>query len=116
MLAEITTSSATSLWIVGLLGACGALPGLVAVISLFATRREVQQLEKRLDQEVVALARRADQTEDLISKLRDDVHQMERRMNTSDEARAVQIHERINQVLGAVSQLRGELTQMQRTS
>lgn len=96
--ASAVSGNATSLWVAGLIGASGALPGVVAVISLFATRREVQQLEQRVDR-----------TESAIADLRQDVHQMESRLSAAGEKRAADIHDRINEVLAAVAEMRGEL-------
>lgn len=96
--AATSNDGAATLWVAGLIGIGGALPGLIAAISLFATRREVQQLEQRVDR-----------TEAAITDLRTDVHSMEGRLSAAGEKRAADLHERINEVLAAVAEMRGEL-------
>lgn len=44
-----------------------------------------------------------------LGKLREEIHAMELRINQSGEDRSEKIHERINEVLAEVSEIRGEL-------
>lgn len=102
MIAQVAveTMSPSVLWIVGLLGAGSGLAGLVSVISLFATRREQIQLEKRVEK-----------TELTLEDIRRGIAEAERRLNAASENRAKDTHDRINDVLEAIAELRGRFNQ-----
>lgn len=67
----------------------------VAMVEEFATRRELQDLAMRVEDKFEAL--RVELQEDKTEILR------------AGEARVVKLHDRINDVLAAVSELRGEV-------
>lgn len=108
-LAEMSQSAATQIWVLGAVGVCGGLPGLVAVISLFATRREMQSLEAKVAQDKEAMDKRLTRMEEQLDEVKTDIHQMENRITAAGETRAVALHERINEILAAVSEVRGRI-------
>jgi hypothetical protein len=108
-IAEMSQSAATQVWVLGAVGVCGGLPGLVAVISLFATRREMQSLEAKVIADKAAMDQRLTRMEDHLDAVQRDIHQMENRITAAGETRAEGIHERINQILSAVSEVRGQI-------
>lgn len=81
-------------------GASGALGLLTTVTTTFALRREVEGLE-----------RRCEKLEAQNIELRREMTEMERRLDDANEERAVQTHNRINDVLKAVSTLAGQFSQ-----
>ena len=92
------SAGSSGAWMVGLMTAGSGATGLVGIISLFATRREQAAMEKRLDK-----------VEEIQAGIMTEIAEMERRLNTASENRAVATHDRINDVLEAVSEIRGEL-------
>jgi chromosome segregation ATPase len=83
--------------------AVGCIASLVInVATLFATRREVEGLERRLQETRLEL-----------SESRREVMEMERRLNMASEQRAKDTHDRINEVLREVSALGGRFDQSQ---
>lgn len=108
-IAEMSQSAATQIWVLGAVGVCGGLPGLVAVISLFATRREMQSLEAKVIADKAAMDQRLTRMEEQLGEVVTDIHQMENRINAAGESRAVGLHERINEILAAVSEVRGRI-------
>jgi peptidoglycan hydrolase CwlO-like protein len=98
MIAEISSNAQANggLWIAAGIAALGGVPGVIAVFSLFATRREVQAQEHRIQK-----------TEEALKELHRDLHAMENRITEAGEKRAVALHERTNEILSAVSELRG---------
>jgi len=54
------------------------------------------------------------QIRELQEKLSEELPEIERRINQSGEDRATGIHERVNEVLAAVSEVKGELNRMRR--
>lgn len=109
MIAEISSNAQASggLWIAAGIAALGGVPGVIAVFSLFATRREVQALEAKVKSDAEANARRMDKTEKALEELHRELHMMENRITEAGEKRAVALHERTNEILSAVSELRG---------
>jgi DNA anti-recombination protein RmuC len=93
-------NAAGALWITGALAASGGVSTIIALAALFATRREVEALEKRL----------AETVNDM-KQLRDDLQEMERRLNAASEQRALENHKRTNEILEAVSRLGGRFEQ-----
>lgn len=83
-------------------------------------REEVTVLraERKQDVDIAARSRKAlyekideakAEMSQRIESVRNDVTEMEHRMNSAGEARMDKVHERINDVLEAVSELRGEV-------
>lgn len=110
MIAEISSNAAGNaggLWIAAGIAALGGVPGVIAVFSLFATRREVQALEAKTAKDAALAAERLDKTEEALKDLQRELHNMENRITEAGEKRAIAIHERTNQILEAVSELRG---------
>lgn len=115
MIAEISSNAATTgsgLWIAAGIAALGGVPGVIAVFSLFATRREVQALEAKTASDSLASMVRLDKTENALRDLQRDLHAMENRITEAGEKRAVSIHDRTNDILEAVSELRGRFDSM----
>jgi len=96
ILAEASVSQSGIMWIAGLLAVSGPVSALASLVGHFATRREVEALDKRVTQ----------LTEDN-HELRRELQDMERRLQASSEARALANHERTNEILEAVSRLAG---------
>lgn len=110
MIAEISSNAAGNaggLWIAAGIAALGGVPGVIAVFSLFATRREVQALEAKTALDARLAGERLDKTEEALKDLQRELHAMENRITEAGEKRAIAIHERTNQILEAVSELRG---------
>jgi len=119
-IANAVPASPASILLVGGLGIASSVSALVSIISVFATRREVETKFKAVDEDLVALEARvkAVQTEvdarlnrllDSIDAVRVAMTTMERDMTAADERRAVMMHERINTLVTVVSEIRGEL-------
>jgi predicted nucleic acid-binding Zn-ribbon protein len=117
MLAEITTPMSPVLMLVsGILGIASAAGAAINVLSTLATRRDLQHSEEIRKQGESTFAREAQQMEARVERLensvevlRGEVLSMERRMNAGDEQRAIAIHSRINELVEAVSLMRGEM-------
>lgn len=109
MIAEISSNAQANggLWIAAGIAALGGVPGVIAVFSLFATRREVQALECKVKADAEANAQRIEKTEATLKELQRDLHAMENRITAAGEERAIALHERTNEILSAVSELRG---------
>lgn len=108
MIAEISSNaSAGVLWIGAGIAAMGGIPGVIAVFSLFATTREVRSLEIKVKADADANAKRLEKTEKALEDLQRELHMMENRITDAGEKRAVALHERTNEILSAVSELRG---------
>jgi uncharacterized Ntn-hydrolase superfamily protein len=109
MIAEISSNAQANggLWIAAGIAALGGVPGVIAVFSLFATRREVQALESKTAADARMAAERLDKTEEALKDLQRELHAMENRITEAGEKRAIAIHDRTNEILSAVSELRG---------
>lgn len=106
-LAPIPTSEPTSvglLWLLGGLSACGGVGGVVGLIGLFATKREVEM-------RAAVLEKRVEQAEEALASIAKELHDMELRLNRASEERAKETHERINQILEGLADLRGRFNQ-----
>lgn len=83
--------------------------GLGTVLTLFITRREVEQrateFERRLDQ----LELEAETGRMQLQAVRRDIHESELRLAAAAEKRAADIHDRLNLVVERLSELRGEV-------
>ncbi|MBX3732604.1 MAG: hypothetical protein KF791_08425 [Verrucomicrobiae bacterium] len=90
------------LWFAGLLAASGPLSSLVALVGVFATRREVEALERRINE-----------TRMQLDSISEDISDLERRLNHASEDRALKTHERINEILREISRLSGRFDQQQ---
>jgi hypothetical protein len=110
ILADASASTAT-VWIAGLLAASGGIGSLVSIISLFTTRRELELVKGELGNQMTALGTRLGKLEEDFKGLHADIRQMERRLTDASEQRAVDTHERVNQVLEAVAELRGRFNE-----
>lgn len=97
LLADASAIS-TGVWVTGAFAAAGGLSTIINLAALFATRREVEALEKRLNE-----------TRDELGHVRGELAEMERRLNANSETRAKDTHDRINEVLTAVSRLDGQV-------
>lgn len=97
------------LWIAGLMAAAGPLSAIFTLVGHFATKREVESLEKRYAES------RAEITELRVemAQLREDIGDMERRLMNASENRAQANHERTNEILAAVMRLEGRFDQSQ---
>jgi hypothetical protein len=111
MIAEISSNAQANggLWIAAGIAALGGVPGVIAVFSLFATRREVQALEAKVKADAEDNGKRIEKTEATLRELQRDLHAMETRITAAGEERAVALHERTNEILSAVSELRGRV-------
>jgi predicted nucleic acid-binding Zn-ribbon protein len=109
MIAEISSNAQANggLWIAAGIAALGGVPGVIAVFSLFATRREVQSLESKVKADAEANIKRLEKTEKALDDLQRELHMMENRITEAGEKRAIAIHERTNEILSALSELRG---------
>ena len=109
MIAEISANAQANggLWIAAGIAALGGVPGVIAVFSLFATRREVQSLESKVKADADANIKRLEKTEKALDDLQRELHMMENRITEAGEKRAIAIHDRTNEILSAVSELRG---------
>lgn len=97
------------LWVAGLMAAAGPVSAIVTLVGHFATKREVETLEKRHAESRVEIA----QLRDEMGELRDEISEMERRLMNASEVRAVASHERTNEILAAVMRLEGRFDQSQ---
>ena len=78
-------------------------------------RREISMAPGTMpDPEVVELKRRLDQMDEDRSAIRSEMKEDREILETRNEARTAVLHERINQILIAVSEIRGELRQQKR--
>lgn len=113
------SNPAGAIWLTGAFAAAGGITAVINLAALFATRREVEAIERRRaeDREESMDNRKTDNQK--LDDLRDDVNQqiyqarrdmadLERRLNEASEKRAKETHERINDVLTAVSTLGGK--------
>jgi membrane protein implicated in regulation of membrane protease activity len=98
--ASAAANASGALWITGGLAASGGISTIISLAALFATRREVEALEKRL----------AENINDL-KQLREDLSEMERRLTLAGEQRALEAHRRTNEILSAVARLGGQFDQ-----
>lgn len=94
--------SSAALWITGGLAASGGISTVISIAAVFATRREVEALDRR----VVEL--REDN-----EALRRELQETERRLQIASEQRANENHRRTNEILEAVSRLAGAFHQSQ---
>lgn len=91
----------------------------------YATRGDLLNLEARIN--VMSSASEHSRTElrthidvsvtklgDRLESLREDISEVERRLNQSSEQRAIESHKRHNELLAAVSELRGAFDQVNR--
>lgn len=82
---------------------------LGTVLTLFITRREVEQrateFERRLDQ----LEQEAETGREQLQAVRRDIHESELRLAAAGEKRAADIHSRFNLLIEGLSELRGEV-------
>ncbi len=108
-MSSIVAATDASLWITGLMAASGGVASLVSIISLFTTRRELELVKSGIGTEIAAISKRVTAMEEDVRDLKRELPEMERRMQAASETRAVDLHERINQVLAAVSELRGRI-------
>jgi hypothetical protein len=69
----------------------------------------VEQELKELRQERRETAAKLEQKLESVTR---DIPEMERRLNAANEARLEKVHTRINEVLGEVRELRGEINQL----
>ena len=99
-----TSSGSGLLWLLGGLSACGGVGGVVGLIGLFATKREVEMRTKVLED-------RVGQAEETLEGIRRELGEMERRLNKGSEDRAKETHDRINQILEGLADLRGRFNQ-----
>ncbi|MBN9691321.1 MAG: hypothetical protein J0M24_13880 [Verrucomicrobia bacterium] len=101
------SSAAGAIWLTGAFAAAGGVTAVINLAALFATRREVESLEKRLGETRAELAATRKELTAELAQARHEMGEMERRLNSNSEERAVQTHDRINDVLSAVSNLAG---------
>jgi hypothetical protein len=91
----------------------------------YATRGDLTNLEARINAMSAAsdLSRHELRTHidvsvaklgDRVESLREDIGEVERRLNKSSEERAIESHKRHNELLAAVSELRGAFDQVNR--
>lgn len=87
----------------------GDLTQLESRINAMSTASDVSRHELRMhiDQSVSKLG-------DRMEALREDIGEVERRLNQTSEQRAVESHKRHNELLAAVSELRGAFDQVNR--
>lgn len=85
------------------------LTQLESRITAMSTASEVSRhdLRMHIDQSVTKLG-------DRMETLREDISEVERRLNQSSEQRAIESHKRHNELLAAVSELRGAFDQVNR--
>jgi hypothetical protein len=78
-----------------------------------ATVKDVQSVKLDLEVKVAAVASDLSALETKVdtsvSKLSDELKDCETRITTKGEERVIKVHDRINEVLSAVSEVRGEL-------
>lgn len=114
------SSAAGAIWLTGAFAAAGGVTAVINLAALFATRREVEALEKRVTEtrkeqeerdritaEALVAVRR--EIAEGLTEARSEIAEMERRLNQSGEHRAKETHDRINEVLSAVSHLSGRV-------
>lgn len=104
-------------WVIG---AAAVLSLLSQIIGTFVFRRDLESTERLMvaradaaEARIKVLEDRDDKVRDLISELegsmRQEIAEMERRLNEGSEQRAKETHDRINLVLSSLSELRGHV-------
>ena len=95
-------------------------PLTVSPATRYATLEELETMRDNLNERLDDMGGHVEQLRtDVVSVraeltgLRAELHNMESRANSRDESRAVKLHDRINEILAAVSEMRGELNTMQ---
>lgn len=73
------------------------------------TEQRFLQMEKQRQEDLEASSESRKIIYNKIDYLRAELHQTELRINEHNEGRSLKIHERVNEILEAVSQLRGEM-------
>jgi F0F1-type ATP synthase membrane subunit b/b' len=90
MLAD-TSDAFTGQWVVVMAGAVACLAAVMAIVSYFATRREVDSIEGR------------------VTKIEDQLKETERRLDEKAEKRAVHLHNRVNHINSGINRIAGKL-------
>ena len=74
-----------------------------------ASTRRIKAIEQELGELRIERRESAAKLEEQIETVSREIPELERRLNASNEARFEKVHTRINEVLGEVRELRGEL-------
>lgn len=104
-------ATSTALWVAGGFAALGGIPGIMALLSQFATRRELETMEKRLAETRQDFQNFRNETRAGFQTLADEISDAERRLNSGSEERAEKTHNRINEILASLSTLAGRFDQ-----
>lgn len=83
--------------------------GLGTVLTLFITRREVEQRAVEFERRLEQLELEAETGREQLQAVRRDIHESELRLAAAGEQRAKDIHDRFNLVVERLSELRGEV-------
>ena len=75
----------------------------------FATKVELAAMMAKRDEDVKYQAGSRKGIYEKIEAVREEMAEMERRLNAADESRTEGVHDRVNQILEAVGELRGEM-------
>lgn len=100
-------SASTALWVAGGFAALGGIPGIMALLSQFATRRELEAMEKRLTETRQDFQTFREETREGFQAIAEEISDAERRLNQGSEDRAEKTHNRINEILAGLSKLSG---------
>lgn len=111
---EDSVTRAGSLWILGLVGASTALLNLFTMFTTFVQRRELEALERRVNEGRAEVMKIRDEVTADLQEFRAEMNQMERRLNEASEARALKNHERTNEILEHLAELSGKFEQSQK--
>ena len=108
LLAESNPAEVGS-WVLILFTVVNGLAALGGLVANFATRREVEQLEKRLDGQDAAVDALRDEMHKMNKELRDKMDVDKTEVLHAGSVRAGNLHTRCDQILANESEMKGEL-------